>query len=211
MKKVVFMSLLTLLISCGKDENTLTTSYYYVDPSTTPFLFNIGSYWIYQDSTTGSIDSIAVRSVNRYNASLDPKGPGQGTDVEEYAEVAYFGSGTGSYNEIFRQSYIFRGPLNKNGRPEGICYYGRAPYGTPLIGSTIYNATYEAIFDTLNVAGTTYHNVSKLRIHEDSYITNCNLYYVKNIGIVKKEYLVNDTVNRTENLIRYNLIQYPYP
>ncbi|MDF2438651.1 MAG: hypothetical protein K0Q95_3027 [Bacteroidota bacterium] len=205
MNRYIIISIIIFFVSCKKEENkSRAFEHTQVAPALYPYLFKVGSYWIYRNSFTGNQDSIGVRTVNRFTYNLGPSGPGEGSPGdEEYVKVTYYGSIY--YEETFRTTTIYRGPFEEGSTPKSVSFFSGSP------GSIWVNATYEAVLDSLTVEGTTYHDVVKMRIQQDAYISNCNFYYVKNIGIIRKELLTNNIVTSTHDLIRYNTTLYPYP
>lgn len=205
MRILMTILLVTILFAgCKKDEEATTVPHHgKISSSLYPFLFNTGSYWVYKDTITNSLDSTILTNITRGTFSLSPTMPGQGSQGdEEYFNLNYLSYPT---NNIYSEE-IFGSIISRGHTSGGITYIS-----TKTIGDSIYNAKIENIIDTLNIEGQSYYNVIKMRIQADSYISsNYNFYYVESIGIIKKETITGETVTNTWNLLRYRTTVKPY-
>ena len=201
---IAFMSLLLLFSACNKeDETTLNAIHRKISPDLQKYLFDSGSYWIYKDSSTTSIDSTVVTSISKDIFLLMPTAPGQGVSGdEEYFTINYtsFPSNT-NYSEEIVGSIISRGHAQG-----GVTYIS-----SNNVGETIYNAQIEDVIDSLIVEGHPYHHVVKMRIQSDNFISaNYNFYYVDSIGIIRKETRIGESIAESWNLVRYEVSILPY-
>ena len=201
---ILFIALSQILTSCKKEEEKPREySHDKIGMGLYPFLFDVGSYWVYKDTITNETDSTVVISINRSTFINPPSYPGQGSQGDvEYFNIKYFSLPSSNYfEEQLFGSFITRALTS------GGCTYisGKDK------GSSISNAEVSDVFDSLNIEGDVFLDVVKMKVNKDSYIdNNYNLYYVDSIGVVKKELTINDTIVKTWNLIRYNTVLFPY-
>ena len=93
----------------------------------------------------------------------------------------------------------------------GLINGGFTLLSSKMKGDKRLNAEITEILNSLKVEETTYYNVVKMKISKDNYIKNdCVFYYVDSIGIVKKEFMSNNKVTNTSNLLRYKTNLYKY-
>ena len=188
-----------LFSTCRKKDDATPYAPYHAKISSNlyPYLFDNGSYWIYKDSLTNNLDSTIITGISKKSYFVSPSGPGEGSPGNfEYFEIEYFSYPSNStYSEEVIANMISRGLISG-----GFTYFSKK-----TIGDSLQNAKIENILDTLTVHGQLYHNVIKMRIQADSYISqNYNFYYVDSVGIIKKELRTGETITNTWNLLRYS-------
>jgi hypothetical protein len=195
---LTILSVMWIFSTCKKEEvNPTISNHGKISSNLRAFLFETGSYWIYKDSITNSLDSTIVTSITKDKYVVLPSISGQGSPGdEEYYKINYLSFPTNSiYSEEIIGSIISQGHIHS-----GVTYIA-----SKKGGETIYNAQIETVLDSFSVEGSQYHNVIKMRIQADNYISsNYNFYYVDSIGIIKKEKRIGETVSETWNLLRYN-------
>jgi hypothetical protein len=164
------------------------------------YSFEPGSYWIYQDSASGTIDS---QSVYYYSAQshtvIGDDYSGNGGWCNEYGDVFKM-SIASVWNGIPHDSITFN-IVNGGGGPQISVSY--SPPNT-LYSVYSYSALQGQMVDTLTnfyVLGQTFAKVYR----ELSYY-NSLMYHVDNVGVIK--WVFNDTINgqHTWNLLRYHVI-----
>ncbi len=201
------------LESCKKDREESNTNSTYtpyqesnhskINPTLYPYLFNTGSYWIYKDSASLNLDSIALTGLLRTSVPVPPSNPNQTNLGDlEYFDVTYFSSNiSSSYHEQLFSNTISR-----------YLYYGGFVFiSSKRINDHLYNAVIADVIDSINVENVVYRNVTKMKVSQDSYINgNFYFYYADSVGVIKKDSLVNDTVVQTWNLLRKNTSIYDY-
>ena len=57
---LIIIAIGQILHSCKPDDET---QYYFIDEKMLPYEFNVGSFWIFENDTTKTIDSIVVTSI----------------------------------------------------------------------------------------------------------------------------------------------------
>lgn len=195
---LIILFVMWIVSTCKKEEvNTSISNHGKINPNLRAYLFETGSYWIYKDSITSSLDCTIVTSITRDKHVVLPSIPGQGSPGdEECFKINYLSFPT---NSIFSEEII--GSIISQGHIHGGVTY----IASEKVGETIFNAQIETVLDSLRVEGSQYHNVTKMRIQADNYISsNYNFYYVDSIGIIKKEKRIGETVLETWNLLRFN-------
>jgi hypothetical protein len=196
MNKLFFNILLifSILAGCGLFYGcwTCKTTYEYIPQEIKDYsLFKEGSYWIYEDSVTNSIDSVVLeQSLIEY---LDAS--------EESCEL--FESYTGKYCHHLSDTLIF---LNLDLQPNFTSTFhvvafdsiNFSQYGTLKI--PWWNFQYSVI--EYWIGETVFNDV---QIKENSIF---KAYWVKHIGLIRYEiYNDNNEILNTYNLIRYNINQ----
>jgi len=188
-----------LIFSCEPEGDTIPTTG--IDKGLYPFLFDTGSYWVYKDSVTGSLDSTIVTSIDR-KTILTPTVPGgkpKTNSKTELFEIRYvsYPTNTKSFNMLIGRVIS-----------EYDWWTGYRYLSGKQIGDESDYAKINNVIDVLNVEGNEYKDVVKMRIrhqYDSSY-----LYYVDGVGLIKKQKIIRDTITETSNLLRYNTILRPY-
>ena len=160
--------------------------------------FKPGSYWIYQDSVSGIIDS---QSVYYYSAQNDVSIGDEwndGVDCTVYGD-AFSMSVASFWNGVSHDS-IFWGNENGHSGPEIIISYSSNPQQAVYA----YSSDGYYLTDTLTnfiVSGQTFP-----KVYLSSPGSYPLVYRVDNVGVVK--WVFNDTINgqHTWNLLRYHVI-----
>jgi len=218
----LFIGLITFLfLACKKDKAegqppcTGCPTYYTADVKKWLY-FQPGTYWIYEEQTSGDIDCVYVTS-NTY----DDGNP----------QSAYFRCETYSTYHAYYFNYLSNNPFTDGCYPsflgEKRCvvvlrdktkpgdFIGETPcfLFRPQIGDFIYawNSTGNVVsvdnfLDSVTVGDSVYYNVPVIKetvnITED--LQKTKFYFCENKGIIKKELIDS---SQTWNLIRYRIIQ----
>ncbi len=161
------------------------------------YSFKPGSYWIYQDSASGTVDS---QSVYYYSAQNHVSIGGEwsdGIDCTVYGDA--FSMSVASFWNGVPHDSIFIG--NNNGTDGGTIVVSYSPDLLNIYAA--YSAT-DYMTDTLTnftVSGQTF---PKVYLSSPGYYPL--VYRVDNVGVVK--WVFNDTINgqHTWNLLRYHVI-----
>lgn len=181
--------------------------------------FKPGTYWVYQDSISGILDSVYITYANN------------GTYTNGDAEVAQgYYRGTFSwfkcdaissydhfkYQNWMDQSYEVNGSPPTVNREKLVTVASGSNFGTTIhtsaipVGKTLYVALdyviYQNHYDLFSVKTQSFTSTQKWYNYNSNIDNDQNTFYyiAKNIGIVRKEQLDS---NRTWNLIRYNIVQ----
>ena len=201
MKNIFFASLMISIScftpSCNKCKDV---GGYYPDASQLKkYSFKSGSYWVYQDSITGIIDSQSVYYYTVQNNVVLGYTTGANGDIYCPVSTDAFNMSIASFwNGVLHDS-VFIGNQNGVSATEVLVnYYGTQPvYGFWIDG----NGSQTAMLTSLTVSGTTYPTV-----YRDFSSYNSVIYHVDNIGVVK--WVFNDSISgqHTWNLLRYHVI-----
>jgi len=188
-----------LIFSCKREGNTIPTSG--IDKGLYPFLFDTGSYWVYKDSITGSLDSTVVTSIERkiIGTPTVPGGKPRTDSRNEMFEIRYVSYPTNT--KFFNM--LIGGVMSEYDWWSGYVYLSGKQIGDESDVAKINN-----VIDVQNVEGNEYKDVVKMRIrhrYDSSY-----LYYADGVGLIKKQKIIRDTITETSNLLRYNTILRPY-
>ncbi|MGE5447550.1 MAG: hypothetical protein ACM3PR_04255 [Bacteroidales bacterium] len=213
---MVILVVVLTMIGCVKDQQD-STIFVKIDNSLHPILFNKGSYWVYtmvplkadtlktvpkdsltppkdsivyvRDSTNIMHDSISVESIEKDTLYITGN-----VRYYEYYRIHYHSSLENSFYDEQLIGYVISRGLNEG---------GFLLLSSKKKGDKSKNAEITDIFDELKIEDKTYKNVVKMKVLKDQFIKdNYFLYYVDNVGIVRKEKVVDNKVTETWNLIK---------
>ena len=205
MKNIFFASLMIgficVLPSCKKPCSQ--TYFFPIGNQLKKYSFEPGSYWIYQDSASGTIDSQSVYAYSAQNHV--PVGNDWYDGGCTVFGDAFSMSVASFWNGMIHDS-IFWG--NNNGYSAGEvvvsystnlqpqCYYEYYAIG-------LYTDTLTKTLNNFTVSGRTF---PKVYLSVSDVNNHALMYHIDNIGVVK--WVFNDTINgqRTWNLLRYHVI-----
>jgi hypothetical protein len=181
--------------------------------------FKPGTYWVYQDSISGILDSVYIIFANKGTYTNGDAEVAQGyyrgtfnwfqcDAISSYDHYKYQNWMDQSYEvdngspRVFRSKYIMSNSGNNAGKT---LHMGAVDVGKEFF---IYpdKVIYEKYYSSFQLQASSYLATEKW-YNKKSVIDNeqDTYYYIaKNIGIVRREQLDS---NRTWNLIRYNIIQ----
>ena len=188
-----------LIFSCEPEGDTIPTSG--IDKGLYPFLFDTGSYWVYKDSVTGSLDSTIVTSIERkiIGTPTVPGGKPKTNSNNEMFEIRYVSYPTNT--KFF--NILIGGVMSEYEWWSGCVYLSGKQ-----IGLESERAKINKVLDVLSVEGNEYHDVVQMRIRHPN--DSSYLYYADGVGLIKKQKIIRDTITETSNLLRYNTILRPY-
>ena len=195
MKNIFFASLIISVAcftpSCNKCKDV---GGYYPDASQLKkYSFKRGSYWVYQDSITGIIDSQSVYDYTAQNNVVLGYTTGANADIFCPVSTDAFNLSIASFwNMVLHDSIFFS--------TEGDVYVSESdnPYNQFHLST---EASYNHLIVNFTVSGHTYPKVYL----STSYV-NSQMFFVDSIGVVK--WVFNDTINgqHTWSLLRYHVI-----
>jgi len=189
--KLILLLVIGLMTSCKKETPPEEFYYQYLSSSLKPYMFKSGSYWVYENDSTGIVDSIVVTATKHDFFILSPTGPGQTgtqTKVEYYKLEIYDVLNVTSYIDFLHGSVVIR-----NGSESGISYLGQpillahSPIGSTSNGAQVWDT-----ISVLNVGSNTFHGVQEMKIiyseqNQIEFDHDTYLYFADSIGLVKKE------------------------
>jgi hypothetical protein len=190
-----FLLIPVFIISCNNKDEEEPILHYKICECMYPYIFDAGSYWVYESANTNILDSIVVGSLSEETYYIPHTTPGQGSNgIIDYVLINYFSSAEGIYSENVFADEISRGFLEG-----GFVFLSSDP------GQGVQNAIVEGIVDSLLIENEVYRNVRVMKIFKDHYISeDCKFYYVDSVGVVRKEILTGDSVSFTWNLLRFS-------
>ncbi len=179
--------------------------------------FQIGSYWVFQDSTSLILDSIYVTSSNEGTIESSPtnsntyydyygyfnvytQDPVEGRQYHNYVNMQFADQlYAGLYEEKLMMPVSEQTWLMTN-------YFVPGQSFLPLLSETYGEVFFENKFDSLKVLASYFKNVMFFRDSKNGTQNNSitNTYLAQNIGVVRKEIMATHTV---WNLIRYHIVQ----
>lgn len=195
------------LSSCKKvNEDNTPIIYYNISSSLKSFMFNIGSYWVYENDSTHILDSILLTSVKHDYFWESPSTPGtsSNTKIEYYKINLHDNLASTNFNDFIFGSLITRNG-NENltfGQPILFHKYsvGYKLYGTQVLDTSV----------TLNMFGVLFNGIEKMKIiyAEQSQIEFSNdayLYFKDSIGLIKKVIDLGNGNFESWSLKRWNI------
>jgi hypothetical protein len=201
---------LLVLGACRKDDlaEEPTPATYHISESLHPFMFQSNSYWVYENDSTGVLDSVSVVSAYQGYFNQPPQTPGSAGPLDkiEYHRINLFSHlNSTSYNDFLFSSMITR---NGNETPH---------FGQPIflaqqpVGSERYGAYVWDQHDSLYVEGNLFTDVTEMKIvheeqHEPAFSNDTYLFFVDSIGLVKKVTDLGDGDIDSWSLERWNVV-----
>ena len=201
---LIFATFLLLAsFGCKKDHEVQTI---YISDSIKQYsVFPIGSYWVYQD-TTSMIDSSYITQSATYsfsqNSSADP--------IYQNCNLEYGGSFLDFARINQGRYYIHYKPIHIYFSSIGPCCLIDAPsqwdkwYTLTPVESLYYNQE----LDTLRVNNIVYHNVLQTTfryLYREQYALGATFYFVKAIGLIKIQEWSPSGLGNSWGLIRYKI------
>jgi hypothetical protein len=203
MKNMLFAGLMIgfacLLQYCAQPCKS-GSNYYPLSDQLKKYSFAAGSYWIYQDSASGIIDSQSVYKYSIQNhvfASTSPLGNGAWCD--NYTDV-FSMFVTSFWNGALHDSICFGNGINGINADDIQVSFSSTSQANIYDFST-YSGNHAATLNNFSVLGQTFPIV-----YRDNSIFNSQIYHADNVGVVR--WVFNDTINGqyTWNLMRYHVI-----
>ena len=215
MKYTLYLCLFVVLFaSCKK-----VTNYGISDGMKEYFAYKAGSYWIYENDTTGLIDSSSVSSYTHVYDNTDLSGIKRElismifkSKFLSMTFISYISCGGPNYYTVSSLLYPVSGEIQADG---AVAYYPNWPSNKKIIPDCSPGATffYKTI-PTDTIDNIPYQNViySEFRSTDSSstnpYLYIRKIYFAKHIGIIKYyELYPYYNVNRSYKLLRYKVVQ----
>lgn len=201
MKKVtqiriwLLVSALIVSFSCtkgddeGDDEQIKPLTSHYISSSMYGFMFNVGTYWIYENDSTQKLDSIVVTNIKQGFFYTPPQSSGTGpTSKVEYFKIVYFSyKDSINYNDFIFSNLMTRdgNESPKFGQPVLLrnYYIGYKLYGTEIIDTN----------SNINLFGNNFADVEEMKVNyseqrDYAFSKDTYLYYKDSIGLIRKVY-----------------------
>lgn len=176
-----------ILVSCVKENSDNKTIYRYLSEDIKPYKFKTGSYWVFQNDTTGTLDSITIISTENDFYWGPPSIHGQSGVKHEYYKINLISHASSqTYNDYLTDHYIKRnggGEYGQNGQP---IFMSKSDTGTEFNGMSII-----AKFPSLTINNNTFNNVVVTKItashqYQAVYIYDTYLYFSDSVGLIRK-------------------------
>lgn len=208
--KIAAFVIVSVLLTYCKKEEPMTYFESKVDRDMLDkFMFNAGTYWVYEDEQTMELDSLVVLGWSTgFNTIPCPHGcPSRRTSRYEYFVMWMMsitnGNGWNYYFDGDWFKYNGGGEYGHLGQP--IFMYNE-PIGNEFNGARIVDQ-----LDSLTILGNTYYEVTKMKITQAEqfdimFSDDLHFYFSEHVGLIRKEKLNQDgSVNKTWNLKRYEI------
>jgi hypothetical protein len=167
MKNFNLTALIVLFVSCDKPSDC--SKHFFSDQYKAYIFSTPGSYWVYEDTLLGIIDSIHIVSQSvEFND--------QCSDIHRPQE---------ELRQTYKSSY-FIGIDNYNWEALGLADFNSFNAGSPLGYYSDYDGQ---SIDSMFVNGNWYYNIL-------GFTSNGKYYWSKNVGVIKKEFLISGPTDR---------------
>lgn len=210
MKTTIYITTILLIgfttITCNKENSTNETKYTYLSQSIEPYKFETGTYWIFKNDSTNTIDSLVVINTENDFFWSPPPVHGQSGTKSEYFKMNIESSLTSDlYNDYLTSNYIKRnggGEYGQNGQP---IFIADSDIGTEFNGMEIIGK-----YQTLIINNHTFSDVVKSKItesqqYESIFINDTYLYYSNDIGLIKKVSDLGNGKFESWSIVRWNV------
>jgi hypothetical protein len=168
--------------SCKKQEPCDADYYLYeIEPCLYTFMFDTGSYWIYNNSLNGSLDSVYIEKCEFIIKSYK-SGPGCGQSIGtfEFVNSDFISTLNGSFTTSMYKNKI---------DPEQL-----SPYQNRL-----FDCDQMELVDSLELPNNTFYNILKMETINPS----AELFYKEDVGLIRK--ILFDSI---QDSIVFDLIEY---
>jgi hypothetical protein len=198
------LGLFVILISaCKESDIPSSTNYTYIpEELKTQFVFEKGSYWIYEDNN-GNIDSVIIIESDSGFTSICPD---NGCPLREYIKLVFQNV---TKNEHFNYYFIDQvikynggGNWGQEGQPIYIWNWE--------IGENSNGLTLIASYDSIEILDNMFYNIDVMEVtakdqFQVEFEFNTDLYFSPYIGVIRR--VIHDTINGTEtwDLKNYNI------
>jgi hypothetical protein len=187
-KILLYLLPVVFSFSCST-ENSIRTEYRYLTDVIKPFEFLTNSYWVFQNDSTGAIDSITVTGTEKDFCTIFPGAGGSTIVYGEFFKMYYKSSYTQkSYNE-----YLLISEILQEGPGGGYCYSGQPIYAPGhSVGFVNDGMSVIESFPILMLNGNLFKNVDKIKITKGeqrfpAFDNDTYLFFADSVGIIKKE------------------------
>ena len=197
MKKNLFIPLfvaacLLAMMGC-RDKDDLPT--YYIPQDMKDYvMFPVGSYWIYEDSLTGAIDSVYLAAQRTKIENLADEDTRKAENLEQYFKSSFL-------NMTYLQGtkYVISLPPDAH-----FFYLGRRGYffAPAEVDETVRYIGYikcVAFYDSVQFHRVKYDSIRVFSCDEENY------YWAKNIGLIRQDVYTNGAISNTWYLKRYKI------
>lgn len=178
---ISFGFFIILFLSCKKDSNP-DVSREYISASLNPFMFKNGTYWVFQNDSTGLLDSVVVTStLQDFYPIVSGPGQTQATALREFYDIHMHDYLNNSdYTDRLENYWI-----NRNAE-QPILFAGS------YIGYKYLGAEVSDKLDSLTVGNNLFINIIKMKIiaaeqYQNEFDHDTYLYFKDSIGLIKKE------------------------
>jgi len=202
--QIYFLGLLIFLISaCQESEIPNRTNKTYISEDLkNEFVFEKGSYWIYENNN-GNIDSVILYDLDSGFTSICPD---NGCPQREYIKMKFQNM---TRKEVFNHYFVEKvikynggGNWGQDGQPIFVLNIE--------IGESSGGLIFISHYDSLEVMEDVFYNVDIMGIKakeqfQDEFDFNTDLFFSPHVGVIRK--IIYDTINGTEiwNIKRYEI------
>ncbi|MDR1345586.1 MAG: hypothetical protein LBK03_02650 [Bacteroidales bacterium] len=172
----------------------------YLDQETKDYLlFDVGSYWIFQDSATLKTDSIVITDIRYHITHAVSEG---GNEIEAYSiDYACFYEDT----NVLITGNLYSGCGTDNFKVDFLRNY--FAYVSGNVGYIGAGVGYENYYHSYMAGNCMYNDVKQFGSFSMQQGQTHKIFFARHIGFIRDK-TVTDTIPFTSNLIRYNVKPY---
>jgi hypothetical protein len=185
--KIFLLVIITLIIACNKENQIDNSNPEYNEVLSSflkPYMFKNGSYWVYQNDSTGILDSIALISTSHGFFEQPPGSPG----TPSHTQIEYYRINLHDYlTSSDYDDFLFGSILTRNGNEHLV--FGQPvlilgfSIGYEIFGTFVYDTSL-----TININGNLFTKVREMKINHTlpDFPHDTYMYFRDSIGMLKK-------------------------
>lgn len=219
---ISFLSVFFLGVSCKDKNKPVAKSYCEENPGNCEsvteakkyFAFNLGSWWVYEEETSGERDSVyvtqALIDLNSYNFDIRTHSSYQGYNYHYWPMYLSGISTCSSVDAVSKKCLFIKKSKGKPGDfiGEGYCFFVNYNLNDFLGSFNVYFENNKIIIseikESFSLGDLSF--LKTIKVHElNTYMEGkqpTNHYYSKGVGLVRKELLDS---NQVWNLVNYHI------
>ena len=193
-----------LVISCKKDPSSPVSGYSYLSSDLHPFMFATGSYWVYENDSTGALDSVSVIAVHHDFYWSTPAVHGQPGHKTEYYRIDV----QSSYYSTTYNDYLSYEMIRRNGGGD----YGQLGQPIFILAESGFNGLQViADQDTLTVNSSLFHSIRITKViaaeqYQVEFDHDTYFYYSTQAGLIKRVVDLGGGQLESWSLKRWNVL-----
>jgi hypothetical protein len=202
MKAGFLLVLFALFAGCKRNEVGEYHNFRPIDSNLGSFFFQVGSYWIYVNDSTGARDSTYLFFTNSGTDQVY-YGQNQWNDWEFYDLFYRSAPGGSTFRDRIEEDHLVRNPCR--GYPFGA-------WGVTLYSLSEDSIPHLSYLDSLPLGNHIFYHVQKFSVESDfgtcrgGFLTvNTDFYTVDSIGVIRK--VVHSTPEETWDLVAWKILR----
>ncbi len=205
----IVISSLSVMFCNKNEEKSLTPSEIkieYLQQSITPYKFKTGSYWVYENDTSGILDSVIVLNTENDFYWSVPQVHGKNGIKSEYFKINLQSLLTNIiYNDYLTYNFIKRNGGGEYGNKGQPIFVTNSSIGYGFSGMVINSKFPNIIIKNHNFSNVVVSKITSVNQYQIEFTNDTYLYYSDSIGLVKKITQINSSNIDSWSLKRWNI------